>query len=146
MEETGNGIKVVSILRKVIGAIKQRTQAHFKEMNLTGPQGILIGTLHHYGEMKISDLSEKLGLSNSTVSGIIDRLENQGLVERRRIKEDRRVVYVNITETYRKNFEQHFEDINKMFEEILDKAAPDEIKTIFDGLNMLESLMERQKG
>jgi MarR family transcriptional regulator, organic hydroperoxide resistance regulator len=145
VEEESKGIRVVRILKKVMSTIKQRMGGHFKEMNLTGPQGMLIGTLAHYGEMKVSDLSEKLGLSNSTVSGIIDRLENQELVERIRSKEDRRVVYVKVTEKCRKNSQQHFEEINKMFEEMMDKASPEEIYTILEGLNTLEKIMKRQE-
>ena len=64
--------------------LKHSMGQHFNPMNLTGPQGMMMGILSHDGEMKISDLSEKIGLSNSTVSGIIDRLEKQGLVERTR--------------------------------------------------------------
>lgn len=143
VEKEGNGIRVVRVLKKVMGIIKQRMGGHFKDMNLTGPQGMLIGTLAHYGEMKVSDLSEKLGLSNSTVSGIIDRLETQELVERIRSKEDRRVVYVRTTEKCRKNTKKHFEEIDKMFEEMMNKATPEELNTILQGLDMLEKVMER---
>lgn len=145
MEEESKGIRVVKILKKVMGVIKHRMGNHFKEMNLTGPQGMAIGTLVHYGEMKVSDLSEKLGLSNSTVSGIIDRLENQGLVERIRSEEDRRVVYIKLTKKCLENCQKPFEEINRLFEETLDRATPEELDIIFKGLNTLETVMERGK-
>ena len=145
MEEMSKGIRVVRVLKKVMGIVKQRMENHFKEVNLTGPQGMLIGTLAHNGEMKVSDLSEKLGLSNSTVSGIIDRLENQEMVERIRSKEDRRVVYVKLTDKCKENSQKPFEEINKMFEEMMEKATPEEIATILKGLNTLEDVMERLK-
>ncbi|MDF2673481.1 MAG: transcriptional regulator, MarR family [Clostridiales bacterium] len=71
------GIRAIRLIKQVMGSVKRTMGKQFEEMNITGPQGMLVGTLIHYGEMKISDLSEKLGLSNSTVSGIVDRLENQ---------------------------------------------------------------------
>lgn len=145
MEETSKAIRVVKVLKKVMGSIRQSIECHFKELNLTGPQGVLLGTLAHYGEMKVSDLSEKLGLSNSTVSGIIDRLEKQELLERIRSKEDRRVVYVKVTEKCRENSKKHFEEVNKMFEAMMDKATPEELDIILEGLNKLEEVMERQK-
>lgn len=145
MEEVSKGVRIVQVMKKVMSAIKQKMQNHFKEMNLTGPQGMLIGTLSHYGEMKISDLSEKLGLSNSTVSGIIDRLEVQGLVERIRSKEDRRVVYIKVTEKCKQDSQERFEVINKLIEEMMDKATPEELDTILEGMNTLEKVLERQK-
>lgn len=118
---------------------------HFNEMNLTGPQGMMMGILSHDGEMKISDLSEKIGLSNSTVSGIIDRLEKQGLVERTRSNEDRRVVYVNISAEFKKNSKTNFCKIEQTFEEIMKMATDEEIDTILKGFDTLEQLMDKQK-
>jgi MarR family transcriptional regulator, organic hydroperoxide resistance regulator len=125
--------------------IKQSMGQHFNAMNLTGPQGMMMGILSHDGEMKISDLSEKLGLSNSTVSGIIDRLEKQGLVERTRSLEDRRVVYVNVSTEFRKNSKENFCKIEKTFEDIMTKATTEEIEIILKGLDALEQIMDRQK-
>ncbi|HBM80019.1 MAG TPA: MarR family transcriptional regulator, partial [Clostridiaceae bacterium] len=113
-------------------------------INLTGPQGMLILILAHYGKMKISDLSERLTLSNSTVSGIVDRLEKQGLVERIRSKDDRRVIYVNITSESRKKVEKHHKEIEKRFNSMIQNAAPDEIDKIITGLITLKRVFDRQ--
>lgn len=145
MEELGKGIIAIKVLKQIMGTMKQSVGHQFKEMNVTGPQGMLMGTLAHYGEMKISDLSEKLSLSNSTVSGIIDRLEKQGLVVRTRSKEDRRVVYVGVTSEFKKNAEEHFKEIERKFAEMMNKATSEELDTILDGLNTLKEVMERQK-
>lgn len=145
MEEISKGLRVIKILKHVGEAIKQNTHGHFRELNITGPQGMLIGTLAHFGEMKVSDLSEKLGLSNSTVSGILDRLETQGLVERTRSKEDRRVVYVNVTPEFKKNSQERFKKVEKAFEDIMKKATPEELDIIFQGLDTLQKVIDRHK-
>ena len=124
--------------------IKHSMGQHFNDMNLTGPQGMMMGILSHDGEMKISDLSEKIGLSNSTVSGIIDRLEKQGLVERIRSLDDRRVVYVKVSNDFQKNCKKNFSKIEKTFEVALNKATPEEIEIIIKGLDTLEQLMDNQ--
>ena len=145
MEEINKGLKVVRVLRNIMETVKHNVHHHFREMNITGPQGMLMGTLAHYGEMKVSDLSERLGLSNSTVSGIIDRLEAQGLVERTRSKEDRRVVFVNITPEFKKNSQEHFKEIEKMFEAMMSKATAEELDIIFLGLDTLQKVINRPK-
>lgn len=123
--------------------VKHSMGKHFNDMNLTGPQGMMMGILSHDGEMKISDLSEKIGLSNSTVSGIIDRLEKQGLVERTRSLDDRRVVYVKVSNDFQKNCKKNFSKIEKTFEVAINKATPEEIEIILKGLDTLEQLMEK---
>lgn len=144
-EEIGKGIRVIRVLRQLMETVKQNVHRHFREMNMTGPQGMLMGTLAHHGKMKVSDLSEKLGLSNSTVSGIIDRLEKQGFVERDRSKEDRRVVYVNVTAEFKKNSQKHFEEIEKMFEAMMSKANAEELDEILKGLDTLQKVFDRYK-
>jgi DNA-binding MarR family transcriptional regulator len=145
MGDVSKAVEVVQLMKKVMSKIKHRMGNHFKEMKLTGPQGMLMGTLAHHGEMKVSELSEILGLSNSTVSGILDRLENQGLIERTRSKEDRRVVNIKITDEFRKQSQKHFEEMNKMVEQMMDKATPEELDTIYEGMETLRNVMERQK-
>jgi DNA-binding MarR family transcriptional regulator len=145
MSEMSSGIKIFRSLKRVGHMLKNTMGQHFNAMNLTGPQGMMMGILSHDGEMKISDLSEKIGLSNSTVSGIIDRLEKQGLVERTRSTEDRRVVYVNISAEFKKNSKTNFCKIEKTFEDIMKKATDEEIETISKGLDTLEKLMDKQK-
>jgi DNA-binding MarR family transcriptional regulator len=143
VEEVSKAVAIVQLMKKVMSKIKQEIGDHFKEMNLTGPQGMLLGTLAHHDEMKVSELSEKIGLSNSTVSGILDRLENQGLVERTRSKEDRRVVNIKVTDEFRKQSQKHFDEINKVIEQMMEKATQEELDTVLKGMETLKEIMDR---
>ena len=145
MEEINKSLRIIELLKQLMGTVKQNVHHHYKEMNVTGPQGMLMGTLAHHGEMKVSDLSEKLGLSNSTVSGIIDRLENQGLVVRTRSKEDRRVVYVNVTCEFKKSSQNRFNEIEKMFESMMNQATSQELDEILQGLDTLQRVFNSHK-
>jgi DNA-binding MarR family transcriptional regulator len=145
MEEVSNGIKILKVLKQIRDIMKKNMKYQFNKIDITGPQGMLMGMLAHHGKMKISDLSENLGLSNSTVSGIIDRLERQGLIERTRSIEDRRVVYVSVTSEFKKNAKEQLNEIEKKFEDMMNKATPEELNTIFEGLNTLKEVMDRNK-
>jgi len=64
---------------------------------ITTPQLTVLRLLKTTGDLRLSDLSVKINLTNSTVTGIIDRLERAGLVSRQRSTDDRRVILVKIT-------------------------------------------------
>lgn len=51
----------------------------------------------HRGGLRMSDLSVKLMVSNGNVTGIVDRLETEGLVERISVDGDRRAMRVRLT-------------------------------------------------
>jgi len=64
---------------------------------LTGPQLTVVKMLEALGELPLSRLSEKIRAQNSTVTGIVDRMEREGLVVRTRSAADRRVVHIQLT-------------------------------------------------
>ena len=144
MDKDNKEIVVVKTLKGIMNAIKQGMECHFKELNLTAPQGMLITVLARNKRMKVSDLSQQLQLSNSTVSGIIDRLEKQDLVERTRSEEDRRVVYVNLSEKAKEEAMEHFKSIEKKLENMLGNATDVELDEILHGLAVLEKVLERK--
>ena len=73
-----------------------------REFGLTGPQLTVIKVLEQIGDMSLSSLSARIKTQNSTVTGIIDRMEREGLVKRERSEEDRRIVYIRLSPKGRK--------------------------------------------
>ena len=65
---------------------------------ITGPQLIVLREISVHGPITAGELAQRVALSKGTVSGILDRLENRGLVQRQRDCEDRRHVRVHATE------------------------------------------------
>jgi DNA-binding MarR family transcriptional regulator len=53
--------------------------------------------LQEIGDLSLSGLSKEIRAHNSTVTGIVDRMEAAGLVERARSAEDRRVWIIRLT-------------------------------------------------
>lgn len=76
--------------RRVTKELARRAQ-------LTGPQLTVVKILEQIGSLSLSELSDRIRAQNSTVTGIIDRMEREGLVLRERSKEDRRVVHIRLT-------------------------------------------------
>ncbi|HYE98525.1 MAG TPA: MarR family transcriptional regulator, partial [Planctomycetota bacterium] len=68
-----------------------------KEFGVTGPQIWALRTIHAERGLTIGELAGRMYLHISTVSGILDRLEERGLIERRRSPEDRRVTRLEVT-------------------------------------------------
>jgi DNA-binding MarR family transcriptional regulator len=64
----------------------------------TAQMGVLM-RLRYFGDLSITGLAEILGLGLPNVTGLVDRLEERGLVERWRDPNDRRVVHVHLTES-----------------------------------------------
>ena len=77
---------------------RRLTKGIAREVGLTGPQLTVIKLLESLGDLSLSSLSERIRAQNSTVTGIIDRMEREGLVRRERSTTDRRVVYIRLSD------------------------------------------------
>lgn len=73
------------------------TKAVAEQHGLTGPQLAVVKMLEPVGSLSLSELSGLIRARNSTVTGIIDRMEREGLVQRRRSDADRRVIHIVLT-------------------------------------------------
>src|SRR6185436_11634061 len=77
---------------------RRLTKGMAREVGLTGPQLTVLKLLETFQDLSLSSLSERIRAQNSTVTGIIDRMEREGLVSRERSKSDRRVVFIRLTD------------------------------------------------
>jgi MarR family transcriptional regulator, organic hydroperoxide resistance regulator len=97
----GVKIEVDQILEAIIyftTETRRITKELAKRSNLTGPQLTVVKILETIGDLSLSELSDRIRAQNSTVTGIIDRMEREGLVQRVRSSEDRRVIRIHLTE------------------------------------------------
>jgi DNA-binding MarR family transcriptional regulator len=88
---------VVQGLRRVVRALQTFSQDIYRNYGLTAPQLWALKTLRREGAIPIGRLAAALAVHQSSLSLLIDRLAQRGLVRRRRSSEDRRVVELSLT-------------------------------------------------
>ena len=84
-------------------------------------------------------LAENLSLETSTISGILDRMQKKGLIDRVVNKEDRREVQVRITEKGRELEDKIGIIIDEVNAEVLKNFTDDEIAYIKNSLRTIAS-------
>lgn len=90
--------EVVFLIRKLMQAGERYTKELNKKFNVSAPQVATLLALFEEGPMSPSLIARTIMVNSSTVTGIIDRLEQKGLVVRLRNSPDRRIVTVELTE------------------------------------------------
>jgi DNA-binding MarR family transcriptional regulator len=131
-------------IRKLTKIFNNTMNKDLKELGLTTPQITTIAQVY-FERKTIGQISESSQLSYSTVSGIIDRLERDGWLERIRDDSDRRIVWIQ------KNAEKieaargmlHFFQ-EGFYEKLLSDLSPDELDTIIRSLELLTTYLEKK--
>ena len=126
--------------------MSQMFRAHFGRLDLTFPQALVLTALGDGDPVPISTLAERTGSANSTVSGIVDRLEKLGLAKRERSELDRRVIYVSATERYAELKQKASTDVGAYFDSLLRDMSGEDRALIASALQKLDAALDRAEG
>lgn len=114
--------------REFIAAFRRWHHGSFSLIHLN-----VLTILDADGPDSMSHLAEALDVSLASMTGIVDRMENRGLVERRRGGGDRRVVLVHPTEGGRDVFLQIDRHRREGLTKILERLNDDELAALLTG-------------
>jgi DNA-binding MarR family transcriptional regulator len=89
-------------LRKIIQIIDLNSRRLVKRVGLTGPQLVILKEICRAEAVSAGTIAKAVSLSSATVTGILERMENRGLVSRGRDHQDRRRVMVRATDAGRR--------------------------------------------
>ncbi|MBI5105216.1 MAG: MarR family transcriptional regulator [Solirubrobacterales bacterium] len=92
------GSEAWSAMRDLMMAQRGTMLAAASELDLSPPQLLALRALHPGEPAPMSALAQVLRCDASNVTGIVDRLEDRGLVQRRPAPHDRRVKHLVLTE------------------------------------------------
>ncbi len=103
---TSEELEETFALFRTIGlGIRARFAEAMRAHGLTFAQVMLMKHLRGQGRLTVRELADALEVTPANVTGIVDRLEREGLVTRARSGEDRRVVFVRLTENGHRRME-----------------------------------------
>ena len=113
-----------------------------KESGLTGPQVTVLACLVTRGPMALTELSRTLSMSHSTASGIVDRLQQRGLLQRRDDAADRRRTAIVVTDSVTQYVRQLEAGPAGRLVAALERATPDQRRIITKGVKTLRKLLD----
>jgi DNA-binding MarR family transcriptional regulator len=114
-----------------------------EELQLTPPQVHALLWLGQDGMLTMGELARRLGVTEKTVTGVVDRLEREGQVLRERITLDRRVVRCRLTEQGQKTYQKLDRLMHEAMLQMLGMLDAADRKALF---RIVEKLVGRLEG
>lgn len=145
LEESSRIQEMLTLVKRIMSVVKQNFESDFKKMGVTQSQILVMRVLNLRGDMKVSDISKELDLSNSTVSGIIDRLVEKKIVQRKRSDEDRRIVMISLADEYRQPVKKGLNAFAQKMRKALSTMTEEDVESIIRGLEKLEKILEESQ-
>jgi DNA-binding MarR family transcriptional regulator len=95
---TDKSDELLTSIRKIIRAVDLHSKVLSKKYGLTGPQLMVLSQIGKSNELIATEIAKQISLSQATVTTILDRLEQQGFITRKRGQIDKRKVYIEASQ------------------------------------------------
>ncbi len=108
-----------------------------QEIPLTEQQWRVIRALNEFEELESKQLAELCCILSPSLTGIINRLEQQGYIKRRKSIEDQRRILLSLTEKSKEMFARVSPLLEARYQEMTERFSPEDMKTLEELLNKL---------
>jgi DNA-binding MarR family transcriptional regulator len=131
---------VLRELAQTYQAFSSYDEDHIRQLGLTLPQYDVLATLGNTSGMMMSQLAEKTLVTKGTLTGIVDRLEKKGLVQRIVPPDNRRCFIVKLTPAGEQLFEAVFPEHTAYLKQRFDRLDASTLQEIRRSLQQLREI------
>ena len=135
---------IMQSLRRIFKAIRDYSREVSQKYGITGPQLWVIKTISLNGRLSLGDLGKRMYSQPSTITGLIDVLEQNGYVARVRDRKDRRVVKVQLTPKGQRLAKKAPNPVQGKMIHGLTKLKGRDLNLILNSVQKLVEIMEAQ--
>jgi len=120
MKQNNRNLKAFTVLFRAYQTIQDATRRDLLQFDLNQTEFSVLEFLYHHGEQPVQMTGKKILIASSSITYVIDKLEQKGYVYRKACPRDRRVTYVLLTlegqVLMEEIFPKHEQKINEIFE------------------------------
>lgn len=125
------------------GRIFNKLMKEHKNLDINHAQGKILFVISRYKELSINDLCKELSLSKSTLTSMLDRLEDKGYILKRSSEKDKRITLISNTKKADESIHIFNDVITKMNAKFYDGFEEEDIKRFENYLEKIYFNLEK---
>ena len=114
-------------------------------LNCSKNEVLVFWLLYRQKEVNMSDIAEYIHVPLNTATGIIGRMEKNGLIERTRSAEDKRIVLITFSEKGRAQFQKLVDELMSYGVKILGELTASEMKLVESMMAKVKKVLKEEK-
>ena len=138
--------QIIEAQRRMNRVIRERTLDSWVKLNLTIPQLKSLFYISRHGRVNLSGLASGIRVTPANVTGIVDRLVEQGLLTRTPDPDDRRISWLTVTDEGKTLINDLREGRVQEMRRILDKLTEEELAIVARGFEVVAAAAEGSEG
>ena len=122
-------LKAFTVLHRATNASQEATRKQVLLSNLNLTEFAVMELLYHKGEQPIQMIGKKVLIASSSITYVVDKLEQKGIVTRKSCASDRRVTYAALTDLGKQQIEEIFPAHEQKIAQIFEVLSKEELET-----------------
>ncbi|SDR01831.1 MarR family transcriptional regulator, 2-MHQ and catechol-resistance regulon repressor [Virgibacillus subterraneus] len=133
------------VLMRASKSVEERIKKDIKSYGVSITEFTILEALYHKGDLTVNQICDAVLINSGSMTYVIDKLQQRGLLERITSEEDRRVIHVRITNQGKKLMDDIFPQHEKVIEKVFEDVSPEELESVIDILKRigLESVKKK---
>jgi len=140
--QSDQSAELMDLLRRTVKGFQYRIVTELRAYGLSLSQMWVLRGLIFDGRQSLAELSKNIGMSTSNVSGIVERLVQMELVQRDRDVEDRRVVWIKLSDKGQQASKEIPALADLFFQSLMTEIPDEDAKVLIKQLRSLVKIIE----
>ena len=134
-------LRLLSTTNLISGQIRRRLRTKF---DITLPSFDLMAQLDREPDgLRLGELSKRMMVTNGNLTGLVERLVQEGLVNRKTDPQDRRAFIVRLSRAGKTKFAVYAKENEKLVLSLFDEVDPKVVQALMDNLAVLKASVGR---
>lgn len=114
-------------------------------LNCSKNEVLIFWLLYRKGEVNMSEIADYIHVPLNTATGIVSRMEKNGLIERTHSKEDKRIVLISFCEKGRAQFKALVDELLTYGMKVIGTLSADELKILNNLFSKVKDVLKEEK-
>jgi MarR family transcriptional regulator, 2-MHQ and catechol-resistance regulon repressor len=137
MDSTAKSLKLFIVLSRAFKAINEHVNKVIQANGLNPTEFAVLELLYHKGDQPLQQIGAKILLASGSITYVVDKLEQKGLLQRVACPTDRRVIYASISDEGKKLIQEIFPEHAEQIDKLMSSLNDSEKDTAIDLLKKL---------
>ena len=137
MEQRNQALHAITVLLRASRSLEDLLKKDVSKYGLNATEFAVLELLYHKGRQPIQIIGKKILVASSSITYVIDKLEEKGFVMRQGCPNDRRVIHAAITEEGEAMMEKVFPEHERKMEELFSAIPAEELARTIDHLKII---------
>jgi MarR family transcriptional regulator, 2-MHQ and catechol-resistance regulon repressor len=128
-DEINQSLKLFIVLSRTYKSVNEQVNKYIATQGLNPTEFAVLELLYHKGDQPLQQIGGKILLASGSITYVVDKLEQKGLLKRVACPNDRRVTYAQITEEGKKFIEKIWPEHEQRLNELMSVLSDEEKNT-----------------